>query len=75
MSLLFIVNVVDINDDIFDTADSNNGDDDDKKSIDYRADTIDAVDRDDSNTGDITTLDVVLLILQPSKTTYHSFFL
>jgi hypothetical protein len=75
MSLLFIVNVVDINDDIFDTADSNNGDEDDKKSIDNQADTIDAVDRDDSNTGDITTLDVVLLILQPSKATYHSFFL
>ena len=75
MSLLFIVNVIDINDDIFDTADSNNGDDDDKKSIDNQADTIDAVDRDDSNTGDITTLDVVLLILQPSKATYHSFFL
>jgi hypothetical protein len=75
MSLLFIVNVVDINDDIFDTADSNDGDDDDKKSIDNRVDTINAVDRDDSNTGDITTLDVVLLILQPSKATYHSFFL
>jgi hypothetical protein len=74
MSLLFIVNVVDINDDIFDTADSNNGDDDDKKSIDNWADTINAVDRDDSNTGDITTSDVVLFFLQPSKATYHSFF-
>jgi hypothetical protein len=31
------------------------------------------VDGDDSNTGDITTLDVVLFF-QPSKATYHSFF-
>jgi hypothetical protein len=59
-SLFFIVDVVDINNDVFDTADSNNGDDDDKKSINNQADTVDAVDRDDSNTGDITTSDVVL---------------
>jgi hypothetical protein len=43
-SLFFIVNVVDINDNIFDTADSDNGDDDDKKSVNDRADTVDAVD-------------------------------
>ncbi len=59
-SLFFIVKVVDITDEIFDTADSNNGDDDDKKSVDDWADTVDAVDGDDSNTGDITTSDVVL---------------
>ncbi len=44
-----------------------------KKSINDRADTVDAVNGDDSNTSDITTLDVVLFF-QPSKATYHSFF-
>jgi hypothetical protein len=57
-SLFFIVNVIDVNDNVFNTADSNDGDDDDKKSVNDQADTVNAVDRDDSNTGDITTSDV-----------------
>jgi hypothetical protein len=72
-SLFFIIDIVD-NNNIFDTADSNNGDDDDKKSINDQADTVDAVDGDDSNTDDITTLDVVHFF-QPLKQTYPSFFL
>jgi hypothetical protein len=58
-SLFFIVKFVDDNNNVFDTADSNNGDDNDKKSVNDRADTVDAVDGDDSNTGDITTSDEV----------------
>jgi hypothetical protein len=73
-SLFFIIDVIDDNDDVFDTADSNDGDDDDKKSVKVQADTVNAVDGDDSNTGDITTSDVVLLFFQPSKPTYRSFF-
>ncbi len=71
-SLFFIVNVLDVNDDVFDTADSDDGDYDDKKSVDNQADTINAVDGDESNTGDITTSNVVLFF-QPMKATYHSF--
>jgi hypothetical protein len=72
-SLFFIVDVVDVNDNVFDTADSHDGDDDDKKSIDDQADTVDAVDGDNLNTGGIKTLDIVHFF-QPSKATYHSFF-
>jgi hypothetical protein len=32
-SLFFIVDIIDDNNDVFDTADSKNGDDDDKKSV------------------------------------------
>ncbi len=74
-SLFFIVDIVDDNDDVFDTADSNNRDDDDKKSVNNQVDTVDAVDGDDSNTGDITISDVVCLFFQPSKPTYRSIFL
>ncbi len=38
------------------SATSNNGNDDDKKSIKDQADAVDAVDGDDSNTGGIKTL-------------------
>jgi hypothetical protein len=58
-SLFFIVNVIDNYNDVFDTADSNNGDDNDKKSVNNQEDTVDAVNRDDSNTVDVSTLDVV----------------
>ena len=75
MSLFFIFNVVDVNNDIFDTADSDDKDDDDKKIVNNWADTVDAVDGDNSNIGDITTLDVVHFFFQPSKPTYRSFFL
>ncbi len=59
MSLFFNVDVVDINNDICNTTDSDDGDDDDKKSIDNQADAVNAVDGDDSNTGGIKTLDKV----------------
>ncbi len=73
-SLFFIVDIVDDNNNVFNTADSDDGDDDDKKSVNDWADTVNAVDRDDSNTGDITTSDVVRFFFQPSKPTYRSFF-
>ncbi len=75
MSLFFNVDVVDVNDDVCDTTDSNNGDDNDKKSIDNQADAVDAVDGDDSNTGGIKTSDKVGFFFQPSKATYRSYFL
>ena len=60
MSLFFNVDVVDVNNNVCDTTDSNNGDDDDEKSINDRANAVDAVDRDDSNTGGIKTSDEVV---------------
>ncbi len=75
MSLFFNVNVVGINDDVCNTTDSDDGDDDDKKSIDDRADAVNAVDGDDSNTGGIITSDEVDFIFQPSKATDRSCFL
>ncbi len=57
MSLFFNVDVVDVNNNICDTTDSDNGDDDDKKSINNQADAVNAVDGDDSNTGGIKTSD------------------
>jgi hypothetical protein len=59
MSLFFNVDIVDVNDNVCNTTDSNNGDDDDKKFIDNQADAVDAMDRDDSNTSGIKTLDKV----------------
>ncbi len=59
MSLFFNIDVVNVNKDVCDTTDSNNGDDDDKKSINDWADTVNAVDGDNSNTGGIKTLDKV----------------
>jgi hypothetical protein len=59
MRFFFIVNVVEDNNDVFDTADSNDVDDNDKKSVNNQGDTVNAVDGDDLNTGDITTLDVI----------------
>jgi hypothetical protein len=38
-----------------------------KKSVNDRADKVDAVEGDDSNTGDITTLDVVLFFFNLRK--------
>jgi hypothetical protein len=73
-SLFFIVDVVDDNDNVIDTADRDVGDGDDKQSVDDQADTVDAVDGDDSNTGDIRTSFVVRFFFQPLKPTYHSFF-
>ncbi len=74
MSLFFNVDVVDVNNNVCDTTDSDNGDDDDKKFIDDRADAVDAVDGDDSNTSGIKTLDKVVFFFQPSKATYRSCF-
>ncbi len=73
MSLFFNVDVVDVNNNVCDTTDSNNGDDDDEKSINDRANAVDAVDRDDSNTGGIKTSDEVVFF-QPLKATYCSCF-
>ncbi len=75
MSLFFNVNVVNVNDNVCDTTDSNEGDDDDKKSINDWADAVDAVDGDDLNTGAIKTSDKVVFFFQPSKATYRSCFL
>jgi hypothetical protein len=59
MSLFFNVNVVDVNNNVCNTTDSNNGDDNDKKSINNQADAVDAVDGDNSNNGGIKTSDKV----------------
>ncbi len=74
MSLFFDINNVDVNDNVCNTTDSDNGDDNDKKSINDWADAANAVDGDNSNTGGIKTLDEVGFF-QPSKATYHSCFL
>ncbi len=68
MSLFFNINICN-------TIDSDDGDDDDKKSIDNQADAVNAVDGDDLNTGGIKTSDEVGFFFQPSKATYHSCFL
>jgi hypothetical protein len=57
MSHFFNVDIVDLNNNVCDTTDGNNGDDDDEKSINDQADAVNAVDGDDSNTGGIQTLD------------------
>ncbi len=75
MSLFINVDVVDVNNNICDTTDSNDGDDDDKKSINNWADAVNAVDGDDLNTGSIKTSDEVGFFFQPSKATYRSCFL
>ncbi len=75
MSLFFNVDVVNVNDNVWDTTDSNNGDDDDEKSIDDWVDAVNAVDGDDSNTGGIKTSDEAGFFFQPSKATYRSCFL
>jgi hypothetical protein len=75
MSLFFNVNVVDVNNNVCNTIDSNDGDYDDKKSINDQADAVDAVDGDDLNTGSIKTLDEVGFFFQPLKATYCSCFL
>ncbi len=74
MSLFFNVNAVDVNNNVCNTTESNDGDDDDKKSINDRADAVNAVDRDDSNTSGIKTSDKVGFFFQPSKATYRSCF-
>ncbi len=75
MSLFFNVNVVDVNNDVCNTTDSDYRDDNDKKSIRDRVDAVDAVDGDDLNTGGIKALDEVSFFFQPSKATYRSCFL
>jgi hypothetical protein len=74
MSLFFNINVVDINDNVCNTTDSNNGDDDDKKSIDNQADAVDAVDRDNLNTSGIKTLDKVGFIFPTFKSNLQFLF-
>ncbi len=59
MSLFFNVDIVNVKNKVCDTTDSDDGDDDDKNSIDNQADAVNAVDRDDSKTGGIKTLDEV----------------
>jgi hypothetical protein len=56
-----MIDVVDNKDDVFNTADNDNGDDTDKKSVDDQEDTVDAVEDngDDLNTVEKTTSDVV----------------
>ena len=60
-SLFFIVNFIDVNKDICDTTDSddgvNDGDDDDKKSVNNRLDTVDPVDGDDFTRGGFDNFD------------------
>ncbi len=75
MSLFFILNIVNVNNDVCNTTDSNGGDDDDEKSINNRVDAVNAVDGDDSNTGSIKTLDEASFFFQPSKATYRCCFL
>jgi hypothetical protein len=69
--------VVDDKDDIFDTADNNDRDDADKKSVNNQEDTVNAVEDngEDSNTVEKTTLDVVRFFFESSAMTYHPFFL
>ena len=67
MSLFFNVDVVDVNNNVCDTTDSNNGDDDDEKSINDRANAVDAVDRDNLNTGGIKTSDEVFFFSNLQK--------
>ncbi len=59
-SLFFRFNFININEDVCDTTDSNNGDDDgdkdDKKSVNDRLDTVDAVDGDDFMRGGFDNL-------------------
>ncbi len=60
-SLFFSVDFIDVNKDVCDTTDSDNGDDDgndyDKKSVDDRLDTVDPVDGDDFKRGGFDNLD------------------
>jgi hypothetical protein len=74
MSLFINVDVVSVNSDVCNTTDSDNGNDDDKKSINDRADAVDAVDGDDLNTSGIKTLDKADFFFQPSKATYRFCF-
>jgi hypothetical protein len=59
LSLFFNVDINNVNANVCDTTDSDNRDDDDKKSIDDQADAVNAVDGDNSSTGGIKTLDKV----------------
>jgi len=60
-SLFFSVNFIDVNKDVCNTTDSNDGDndgdDDDKKSINDQLDTVDPVDGDDFTRGGFNNLD------------------
>ena len=71
-----MIDVVDNKDDVFNTADNNDGDDADKKSVNDQEDTVDAVEDngDNSNTIEKTTLDVVRYFFESSAMTYRPFF-
>ena len=60
-SLFFSVNFINVNEDVCNTTDSNDGDNDgdneDKKSVNNRLDTVDAVDEDDFTRGGFDNLD------------------
>jgi hypothetical protein len=74
MSLFFNVKVVDVNNDDCDTTDSNDGVDDDEKSINNQADAVNSVDGDDSNTGGIKTLDEVVFFFSTFESNLPFFF-
>ncbi len=60
-SLFFSVDFIDINEEVCDTTDSddgdNDGDDDNEKSVDDQLDTVDPVDGDDFTRGGFDNLD------------------
>ncbi len=60
-SLFYSVDFIDVNEDVCDTTDSNNGKDDgdnnNKKSINNQLDTVNPVDRDDLTRGGFDNLD------------------
>ncbi len=68
--------MVDDKDDVFNTADNNDGDDADKKSVNNQEDTVDAVEDNgnDSNTIEKTTSDIVRFFFESSTMPYHPFF-
>jgi hypothetical protein len=68
--------MVDNKDDIFNTADNDNGDDADKKSINNQEDTVDAVEDngDDSNTVKKTTSEIDRFFFESLALTYRPFF-
>jgi hypothetical protein len=63
MSLFLMFEVINDTDDIFDTADNDNGNDSEKKSVDNQEDTVEGVENngDDSTTNEPMTADTVRL--------------
>jgi hypothetical protein len=68
-------NVINERDNVLDTADNDNGDDANKKSIDDQEDMFDAVEDngDNSDTNKMTTLVGFSFFFNTSTLTYHSF--